>query len=106
VPKFVKLATGADASGAGLDARALWSLLQEFIQDGAATKTVVRGRLEVQTGAQAHQIGAKVDAGTSRAAMPWSPSSPPLWLNGWQADPLPYPPVSAGCLNLAPLLAG
>ena len=59
VPKFVKLATGADASGAGLDARALWSLLQEFNRDGDATKTVVRGRLEVQTGAQAHQLAAK-----------------------------------------------
>jgi hypothetical protein len=59
VPKFVKLATGADASGAGLDARALWSLLQEFNQDGSSARTVVRGRLEVQTGAQAHQLGAK-----------------------------------------------
>lgn len=58
VPTFEKL--GPAGSGTpGLDARALWSLLQEFNQDGAAVKTVVRGRLEVQTGVQAHQLGAK-----------------------------------------------
>jgi hypothetical protein len=59
VPKFVKLANGADAKGSGLDARALWSLLQEFGNNGAESKTVVRGRLEVQTGVQAHQLGEK-----------------------------------------------
>jgi hypothetical protein len=59
VPKFVKLASGADVKGSGLDARALWSLLQEFSQNGTPGKTVVRGRLEVQTGAQAHQLAAK-----------------------------------------------
>jgi len=57
VPTFVKPAGGGSASG--LDARALWSLLQEFNQDAAGPKTVVRGRLEVQTGVQAHQLGAK-----------------------------------------------
>lgn len=58
VPRFEK--TGPAGSGSpGLDARALWSLLQEFNQDGPAVKTVVRGRLEVQTGVQAHQLGAK-----------------------------------------------
>lgn len=62
VPKFVKLASGADTSGSGLDARALWSLLQEFNQDGTPGKTVVRGRLEVQTGVQAHQLAAKAVA--------------------------------------------
>jgi predicted CXXCH cytochrome family protein len=59
VPKFVRLASGADTKGSGLDARALWSLLQEFNQDGTPGKTVVRGRLEVQTGVQAHQLAAK-----------------------------------------------
>lgn len=57
VPTFVKL-TGVSADG-GLDARALWSLLQEFNQGGANGKTVLRGRLEVQTGVQAHQLAAK-----------------------------------------------
>lgn len=59
VPKFVKLANWADTKGSGLDARALWSLLQEFNNSGAEGKTVLRGRLEVQTGVQAHQLGEK-----------------------------------------------
>ena len=58
VPTFEKAAP-AGTTTAGLDARALWSLLQEFNQDGDGVKTVVRGRLEVQTGVQAHQLGAK-----------------------------------------------
>lgn len=59
VPKFVKLADEAGRTPAGLDARALWSLLQEFNQEGAAARTVLRGRLEVQTGVQAHRLAAK-----------------------------------------------
>ena len=59
VPKFVKMTDWADAKGAGLDARALWSLLQEFNGNGSESRTVLRGRLEVQTGAQAHQLGEK-----------------------------------------------
>lgn len=58
VPKFVKLANWANGNG-GLDARALWSMLQEFNQNGSAGKMVLRGRLEVQTGEQAHQLAAK-----------------------------------------------
>jgi cytochrome c554/c'-like protein len=57
VPQFVKLTNWADATASGLDARALWSLLQEFNSNGAERKTVLRGRLEVQTGVQAHQLG-------------------------------------------------
>ncbi|HMA06750.1 MAG TPA: cytochrome c3 family protein [Ramlibacter sp.] len=59
VPTFVKMANSADATGAGLDARALWSLLQEFNRGNGEGKTVLRGRLEVQTGVQAHQLGEK-----------------------------------------------
>lgn len=62
VPKFIKLANWADASGAGLDARALWSLLQEFNGTLLPGKTVLRGRLEVQTGEQAHQLARKAQA--------------------------------------------
>lgn len=58
VPTFERTGPAASAS-AGLDARALWSLLQEFNRDGVGPRTVVRGRLEVQTGVQAHQLGAK-----------------------------------------------
>ncbi len=59
VPQFVKLTSWADATGAGLDGRALWSLLQEFNRGGGEGKTVLRGRLEVQTGVQAHQLAEK-----------------------------------------------
>ncbi len=59
VPKFVKLSNWADAKGSGLDARALWTLLQDFNNSGAEGKSVLRGRLEVQTGVQAHQLGQK-----------------------------------------------
>ena len=59
MPQFVKLTNWADATGAGLDGRALWSLLQEFNRGGGESKTVLRGRLEVQTGVQAHQLGEK-----------------------------------------------
>jgi hypothetical protein len=59
VPKFVKMANWADPKGSGLDARALWSLLQDFNNNGTPGKTVLRGRLEVQTGVQAHQLGEK-----------------------------------------------
>ena len=63
VPKFVKVANWADATGTGLDARALWSLLQEFNRNGSAmTTTMLRGRLEVQTGEQAHQLAGKARA--------------------------------------------
>jgi len=60
VPQFFKLANWASENGSGgLDARALWSMLQEFNQNGSAGKMVLRGRLEVQTGEQAHQLAAK-----------------------------------------------
>jgi len=59
VPKFMKMANWADPKGSGLDARALWSLLQDFNNNGSPGKTVLRGRLEVQTGVQAHQLGEK-----------------------------------------------
>lgn len=59
VPSFVKLASSAGGDG-GLDGRALWSLLQDFNRDGS--KTFVRGRLEVQGGAQAHALAPKAKA--------------------------------------------
>lgn len=59
VPRFVKVANRADPASSGLDARALWSLLQEFNSNGSQGRMVLRGRLEVQTGVQAHQLGEK-----------------------------------------------
>jgi len=59
VPQFIKLAGNADPKGSGLDGRALWSLLQDFSRGGSEGKTFVRGRLEVQTGVQAHSLAEK-----------------------------------------------
>jgi predicted CXXCH cytochrome family protein len=59
VPKFEKRTDAADGNDVGLDERALWSLLKEFNQDGGNGKTVLRGRLEVRSGVEAHQLSDK-----------------------------------------------
>ncbi|MEI6737761.1 MAG: cytochrome c3 family protein, partial [Pseudomonadota bacterium] len=59
VPKFEKRTQVADAKDAGLDERALWSLLREFNQDGNEGNTILRGRLEVKSGVEAHQLSEK-----------------------------------------------
>ena len=62
VPQFVRRAQAGDADKLGLDERALWSLLTEFSQDNSDTangKVVVRGRLEVSSGVEAHQLSEK-----------------------------------------------
>lgn len=62
VPQFVKRANAADANEVGLDDRELMGLLQEFTKDAGATKTIVRGRLEVSSGVAAHQLADKSKA--------------------------------------------
>ena len=62
VPQFEKRTNAADANDVGLDERALWSLLKEFNQDDAANKTILRGRLEVRSGVEAHQLSEKSKA--------------------------------------------
>jgi deoxycytidylate deaminase len=63
VPQFAARAKAGDAGQLGLDERALFSLLDQFSQDGgAAGKVVVRGRLEVRDGVQAHQLAEKEKA--------------------------------------------
>jgi len=54
VPQFESWARSADAKGAGLDAMALHSLLREFNRED--NRTTLRGRLEVSTGVEAHQL--------------------------------------------------
>ena len=54
VPQFESRARLADAKGGGLDALALQSLLRGFNSEG--TDTTLRGRLEVSTGVEAHQL--------------------------------------------------
>lgn len=56
VPQFVHLAS----TNGGLDGRALWSLLQDLSRgNGGEGRSFVRGRLEVQTGVEAHSLAAK-----------------------------------------------
>ncbi len=62
VPQFERLTDAADSKNMGLDERALWSLLKEFNRDGAQGKTTLRGRLEVQSGVEAHQLSEKSKA--------------------------------------------
>lgn len=38
--------------------------------------------------------------------LPWSPVEPPLWHLPWNTQQLPYPPIPAEMINLAPLFAG
>ena len=62
VPQFESRARLADAKGAGLDAMALQSLLRGFNAEGTDSKTTLRGRLEVSTGVEAHQLVRSTDA--------------------------------------------
>lgn len=59
VPQFMRLVDAADGKDVGLDERALWSLLKDLSQGGGGNQTVLRGRLEVRSGVQAHQITEK-----------------------------------------------
>jgi ssDNA-binding Zn-finger/Zn-ribbon topoisomerase 1 len=59
VPKFERRARSADAQGGGLDAIELWNFMKVFNRDGAAGKTTLRGRMEVGSGTEAHQLADK-----------------------------------------------
>jgi len=60
VPQFVQLVSTSSATAGGLDGRALWSLLQDLSRgNGADGRSFVRGRLEVQTGVEAHALAIK-----------------------------------------------
>lgn len=59
VPQFERLTQAADVANTGLNERALWSLLKELSGDGPDAKMVLRGRLEVRSGVQAHQLSEK-----------------------------------------------
>ncbi len=59
VPRFESLARLADSKGQGIDALALQSLLKEFNRDNVDGDTVLRGRLEVDGGPEAHLLAAK-----------------------------------------------
>jgi hypothetical protein len=56
VPQFEMKTRAADVKGQGIDAIALQSMLREFGREDGQGKTTLRGRLEVRTGAEAHQL--------------------------------------------------
>lgn len=57
VPRFAQRARAGDVTSMGLDERALFSLLTEFSQDrGLPGSTVLRGRLELRDGLDAHRM--------------------------------------------------
>ena len=62
VPQFESRARAADAKGEGLDAVELRNLLLKFNREGTDNKTTLRGRLEVSTGVEAHQLTRKSEA--------------------------------------------
>lgn len=62
VPQFESRVRSAAAKEGGLDAMALRSLLQGFNREGTEGKTTLRGRLEVSTGVEAHQLARSAQA--------------------------------------------
>lgn len=62
VPQFDTLTRAADTKGLGIDALALQSLLKDFSREGETGKTVLRGRLEVNSGVEAHLLVDKTKA--------------------------------------------
>ena len=61
-PEFEKLARAADADGNGLDAAELSKLLAQINPDKTQPQKTLRGRIELRTGAQAHQLSDKTAA--------------------------------------------
>jgi hypothetical protein len=59
--QFEKLARSVDADGKGLDPEELRKLLDAINRDGIPRKTL-RGRVELRTGVEAHQLSGKADA--------------------------------------------
>ena len=52
----------ANSNGDGIDAQRLWTLMQGLDRSGLAPNTVLRGRLDVANGVQAHQLTEKSKA--------------------------------------------
>lgn len=61
-PLFEKLARSMDADGNGLDAAELRNLLRELNRDATAAPRTLRGRVELRTGVEAHQLSDKAKA--------------------------------------------
>ena len=61
-PGFEKMARAADADGNGLDAVELRKLMGQINRDEAGQAKNLRGRIELRTGGEAHQLSGKTTA--------------------------------------------
>jgi hypothetical protein len=61
-PEFENMARAADADGNGLDALELQKLMGQINHDEAAPHKNLRGRIELRTGVEAHQLSGKLNA--------------------------------------------
>ena len=62
LPQFEKLARAADADGNGLNALELRKLMGTINRNPVAPPLNLRGRIEVRTGIEAHQLAGKIEA--------------------------------------------
>ena len=62
LPGFEKMARAADTDGNGLDAMELRKLMGQINRDEAAPQKTLRGRIELRTGVEAHQLSRKKTA--------------------------------------------
>ena len=61
-PQFANRARTIDLAGDGLDPVELWTFVRDANREGANTDVTLRGRMEVRSGVEAHQLAEKVDA--------------------------------------------
>jgi cytochrome c1 len=61
-PRLEERLRAAAEDGDGLGAMELWNLVRDINREGTAAEAVLRGRMEVQTGIEAHQLAEKSEA--------------------------------------------
>jgi hypothetical protein len=61
-PEFANMARAADTDGNGLDAMELRKLMGQINHDEAVQPKNLRGRIELRTGVEAHQLSGKIKA--------------------------------------------
>jgi len=59
VPEFESATGSSTATRTGLDPKTLWTLLSTLNRSGVEGKTSLKGRLDVSTGVEAHELAAK-----------------------------------------------
>ena len=60
--QFAATASAIDVAGDGLDPLELWTLVRAANREGTSSDVTLRGRMEVPSGAQAHQLATKLEA--------------------------------------------